>query len=140
MSDVADVLEPVFTRRINQALAEKGAGLSAEQLQILGEVFRSTLDQYWKPGGHILDRRGRLPLYFISFYYVFLFGRDRRASQRRKEHARRFGAEVLGNTVFVMVVLSPFAVLLLVVLYLVKMYLGIDLFPDFHLPGALGIH
>ncbi len=140
MSEISEVLHPVFRRLVATEQQERGIAFSADQLALLNEVFRKTLDQYWKPGRHAIDRRGRIALYFVSYYYVFLLGRDRRESQRKVEQQRRFGAALLGNTFFVMVVLSPIILLLLAVLYLLKMYLGIDLFPNFHLPGAIGIH
>lgn len=89
-------------------------------------------------GAHWIDIRRLLPLYFASFYLVFQFGRDRRMGRRRVEYDRRLRAILAGNVMFFIFAVSPLIVFALIGLYFVKAALGIDLFPDFHLPSLLG--
>lgn len=88
---------------------------------------------------HWIDVRGRIPAYFASYYFVFLMGRDRRIGRRRTEYKRRGAVSMLGNVLFFMLVMSPLILLALVGLYFLKAALGIDLFPDSHLPSLLGL-
>lgn len=91
---------------------------------------------------HLVDLRVGLPLYWASFYLVFLFGRDQRKQvcdllvdrRDRTHHVLRAGLVlVLLGVLFV-----GFAVVLFYVLYLIKCWLGIDIFPDRHLCDILG--
>lgn len=87
---------------------------------------------------HLIDMRRTLPLYFASFYLVFQFGRDRRMGQRRVEYDRRLRAVLAGNIMFFIFAISPIIVFVLIGLYFLKAALGIDVFPDFHLPSLFG--
>ncbi|MDG3088239.1 hypothetical protein P7F88_20055 [Vibrio hannami] len=81
-------------------------------------------------GNHSVDSRGVLtfPMLKWRYYYVFLIGRNRRElSAQEKRMAMLLGALFMtGMTVFA--VLSG-----LLVLYLIKSAMGIDLFPNFSL-------
>lgn len=94
-----------------------------------------------------IDIHTAVPLYFTRYFIRIQVGRDRRCIQigrdrrktvRRIERQRRQGVKTLGNVLFFLFVLSPVFLLLLAGLYLLKMALGIDLFP-FHLPNLLGL-
>jgi hypothetical protein len=85
-----------------------------------------------------VDIHTAVPLYFTRYFIRIQIGRDRRKTVRRIERQRRQGVRTLGNVLFFLFVLSPVFLLLLAGLYLLKMALGIDLFP-FHLPNLLGL-
>lgn len=81
-------------------------------------------------GNHSVDSRGvlTLPMLKWRYYYVFLIGRNRRElSDKERRMAALLGAMfITGMTTFA--ILSG-----LLVLYLIKSALGIDLFPNFSL-------
>ncbi|HLA28057.1 MAG TPA: hypothetical protein VJZ49_09205 [Syntrophales bacterium] len=79
-------------------------------------------------GVHAIDIRHSLKFWRWHYYFVFLAGRNRRELSRREENlARMATATVL--TIFILMS----TLLGLLVLYLVKSALGIDLIPGFHL-------
>lgn len=75
---------------------------------------------------HAVDLRFTLPIWRWRFYFVFLIGKDRRALTRRQEAWFRFTelAALVGFLTFS-------ALLGLLILYLVKSALGIDIFPNY---------
>lgn len=82
---------------------------------------------------HPVDLRGRLSFFFIRFYFVILVGRDRRNSSRNKEDARRAKAKSLSLATFLYALICMVAPVMFLTLYLLKTFLGIDIFPDHHL-------
>lgn len=112
------------------------ATLSEQQLHAIREALEI---QAAGRRRHWIDVRGGIPLYIARYYFVFLLGRDRRVGRRRTEYVRRYHAGKLGNALFFMMILSPFMLLGLVGLYFLKAALGIDLFPNSHLPSLLGL-
>ena len=79
-----------------------------------------------------VDIRGIVPLYFARYFFVLLIGRDRRAVVEHKEHMRRNSASWVGGLLFGLLVLLPFVILLVLFLYLLKYFWGLDFIPDFH--------
>jgi hypothetical protein len=81
-------------------------------------------------GKHKIDLRGtfKLPLYRWRFYYVLLAGKNCRELSRQEKQMSIFVTAVV-SSLFLMFS----AVLGLLVLYLIKSALGIDLFPGFSL-------
>jgi len=77
---------------------------------------------------HKVDLRGTfsLPFYRWRFYYVVLFGRNRRSLSSRE---KRISA--LTSAVFIMLFISFCTLLGLLVLYLAKSASGIDIFPNY---------
>jgi len=78
-------------------------------------------------GSHKVDMRGtiKFPLSKWRYYYVFLFGRNRRDLTRKERQISIFATAVVPS------ILLTFSVLLgLLVLYLIKSALGIDLLPN----------
>ena len=94
-----------------------------EQLSALKVAFGAR-----KWGQHSVDLRGTLRLWHWRYYFVFLAGRNRRGLSRREQQLSRMA------TAFALSLFLLFSVMLgLLVLYLVKSALGIDLFPNFSL-------
>ncbi len=79
-------------------------------------------------GRHAVDIRGTVVFWRWRYYYVFLLGRNRRELTRREKQL-----SLLLQAVFLSVLLLLSTLLGLLVLYLVKSALGIDLFPGFSL-------
>lgn len=92
---------------------------SPEQLQALKIALGG---RSW--GAHAIDARWTLKFWHWRYYFVFLAGRNRRELSRREQALSRF-AMALFLSVFL--VLSTLIGLL--VLYLIKSALGIDLLP-----------
>lgn len=77
---------------------------------------------------HALDLRWTLGFWRWNFYFAFLFGRNRRELSRRAQMAERLA---LVGAMFLFVAISTLFGLL--VLYLAKSAMGIDIFPHFSL-------
>jgi hypothetical protein len=84
-----------------------------------------------------VDIRLNVPLFFGSYYLVFLMGRDRRVSTQRLESRRQQGLSISSLVLFFFILLSPLVVVILLILYAVKTALGVDLMPDWHLRDLL---
>ncbi len=92
-----------------------------EQLSALKVAFGAR-----KWGQHSIDLRGTLRLWHWRYYFVFLAGRNRRDLSRREQQLSRMA------TAFALTVFLLFSVMLgILVLYLIKSALGIDIFPNF---------
>lgn len=77
------------------------------------------------------------PFFFRRYYLLLLFGRDRRRSTSNAEHVRRERVPMPIRSFMYMallgIVLASFVITLFMGIYLLKSYLGIDLFPNQHL-------
>ncbi len=90
---------------------------------------------------HRIDMRFRIPFFFRSYYLVVFAGRDRRASTYRLEYARLTRVPRPLRRAFYLVASFSLAVAVAAVTfaaaYTLKSYLGIDVFPEFHLQDLL---
>lgn len=87
--------------------------------------------------------RAVLPFFFRRYYLVVLFGRDRRSHTLDRESARNrmvpaplrtaFYAAILGFTI------TGFSVLAFSGLYILKNFLEIDFFPNYHLRDFVNV-
>ena len=79
-------------------------------------------------GEHAIDKRGtfKIPFYKWRFYYVLLVGRNHRELSRKEKRLSIVTAAIF-STVFLMFS----AAIGILVLYLIKSALGIDLIPGF---------
>lgn len=114
------------------------SGMTDEQLN----AVREALVALRKEERHQIDIRIGIPLYFARYYLVIFGGRDRTSSTYALERARTRG----GKNNFVNILLFLLFTILVtavwigvfIVVYWVKQDMGIDIFPDFHLPDFLG--
>ncbi|MCW5935097.1 MAG: hypothetical protein KIT45_12500 [Fimbriimonadia bacterium] len=87
---------------------------------------------------HMMDIRGVVPFFFTQFYFVFLFGKDRRQATQQAMADRRSsaseGASRLGGLLATSAFLLGLFFISLGLLYFLKTVLKVDLIPDFHLP------
>ncbi len=101
------------------------------------DAFRCALIAHDEHSRHRIDLRIRIPFFFRSYYVVVFAGRDRRASTHRLEYARLARVpKPLRHAFYLLASFSVAAVIVLVIFvvaYQLKSYIGIDLFPEFHL-------
>lgn len=92
---------------------------------------------------HLLDIRFSIPLFWARYYIVFLLGRDQRKHVRNVLKRRRISTARLLRGVMAMLIVScamlGLLVAILLLLYVVKSWLGVDFFPDRHLRDFLGL-
>ena len=88
---------------------------------------------------HAFDLRGKINLFFMKYYFVFLIGRDRRAFVKDLEAERIRKVSLIGNLVYFISVILAIFFSAVVGLYLIKTLLGIDLFPGVHMGKYLGL-
>jgi hypothetical protein len=82
---------------------------------------------------HRVDIRGTIPLFFRRYYFVFLIGRDTRQETKVIEAERRYKARRINNIISATILLFPFVILFLLLLYYLKSALGINIMPVLHL-------
>ena len=117
--------QPAIKKLLSRMPEQVASSFTDEQLTHLLTAVGS---RSW--GKHKVDFRGtfKLPFYQWRYYYVLLAGRNYRELSRKE---RRMS--LLITTVISTLFLMFSAVLGLLVLYLIKSALGIDLFPGFSL-------
>jgi hypothetical protein len=126
----------VLTQHLWEALPlETLRSLTPEQYRALKQAFHTAPKRHW------IDLRGIIPLYFTQFYFVFVFGPDRRRETlgvlyERRQAVRETTAKLVGGvalTLFLtLLALSGFALW-----YLLKCLVGVDLVPGFSLSEYL---
>lgn len=115
--------DPTIRHVLDRMPSDVAGSFSDEQLMHLRNAIGA---RNW--GNHRVDWRGTFGLPFSSWrwYYVILLGKNRRSGNQGDTVSRGF-ARILG------VVFVSFSMLLgLILLYLVKSFLGIDLLDDYH--------
>ena len=117
--------QPAIKNLLSRMPEEVANSFTEEQLSHLLTAVGS---RSW--GKHKVDFRGtfKLPFYQWRFYYVFLAGKNYRELSRKEKRI-----SLLITTIVTSVFLIFSATLGLLVLYLIKSALGIDLFPGFSL-------
>jgi len=110
------------------------ASLTATQLSAIEAAVRGGSPRKEHP----VDVRLCIPLFFVRYYFVLLVGRDRRLGTKRSEAKRRHNMSISGILLFLILGLSPIILLIILILYVLKSALGIDLLPGFHLKDILG--
>lgn len=107
------------------------------------KAVREALIAENKNARHTIDIRLSLPFFFRAFYLVIFCGRDKRKPIHQLELNRinrlpkplRRGLYLLVSGLMILTLMT----VILILLYLIKSHLGIDLFPDFHLRDVLPI-
>ena len=115
--------DPIITKLLDKVPADMRESFSPDQLLALKVALGG---RTW--GVHALDLRWTLKLWRWQYYFVVLAGRNRRTLSDRERQVQR-----LGMAVFLTTFLLVSTAVGLVVLYLVKSALGIDLLPGFSL-------
>jgi hypothetical protein len=103
--------------------------LNLLQLEAISQAIAGTD----KSKRHAFDFRGAIPLFFRRYYFVMLAGRDRRSATRTIEAGRRKSSSVVALLLMSYCVICGAVFFCLLALYLLKSFLGIDLFADKHL-------
>jgi hypothetical protein len=86
---------------------------------------------------HSIDIRGVIPFFLVRYYFVILSGRDRRLHTKRIEEKRRWLTSLSGGLMLFILGAAPLILILLLLLYLIKCALGINIMPDMHLKDLL---
>lgn len=115
--------DPGLQKLLSRMPAEVGVSFTEQQLSHLRVALGA---RQW--GKHQLDFRGTLRIFHWRYYYVFVAGRNIRDGQRSQQQLSRL---MLAMIISMLLILSAGVGLL--VLYLVKSALGIDLFDGFSL-------
>jgi len=92
-----------------------------EQLEALKLAFGT---RSW--GKHSVDLRGTVKFWHRRYYFVFLAGRNYRQLSRLEQEL-----SLLGKATVLAVILLACGLVGLLLLYLLKSALGIDIFPDY---------
>lgn len=124
---------------ISRIRASVRAELTTEQLAEIRRVLVA-MDSETRHG---IDFRLHLPLYFRGYYFVLLAGRDRRRSTLAAELVRlrrlprwlRRGFVFAVSAILILTLMS----LVLIALYLVKSFAGLDIFTDLHLSDLISM-
>ena len=116
--------DPALQSLLGRMPAEVAKSFTEEQLSHLHSALGA---RSWKK--HPLDIRSTFPIPFAKsrIYFVLLMGRNRRDLSRREKQI-----SAITFALFVTVFIGLSTLLGLMVLYLIKWKLGIDLFPDSH--------
>ncbi len=113
--------DPVITKLLDKVPADMRASFSDDQLLALKVALGG---RTW--GAHAVDARWTLKWWRWQYYFVFLAGRNRRVLTDREQRIQRLA---MAATLAVFLLFSGLVGILL--LYLVKSALGIDLIPGF---------
>jgi hypothetical protein len=126
-------LDPFTANMVRQIDPKVRDSLTPAQVEAIVDAMANT-------GGedHVIDVRRGIPLFLSRYYFVFLVGRDQRPAVQRTEAARGKRVSWVGGLLFALLVASPFLLLVFLFVYLLKLLLGVDLFPHFHLYDILG--
>lgn len=99
------------------------ASFTEEQLAYLRNA---TVSRQWRH--HAVDMRGTIPWFKYRYYYVFIAGKNKRELSRAEQKASRLiNATLLASFLTISIILG------LLILYLIKSALGINLLDNFSL-------
>lgn len=136
-----EIHQDPFADHVVQSLPpEVRANFTPEQLAALHVALARA--QKSARARHLVDLRFGVPLYWARYYVVLLLGRDQRSKVCEVQVDRRERTTHLLRAFLVLLLFSllflGLAVVVLWLLYLLKSFLGIDIFPDRHLCDILG--
>lgn len=111
-----------FVAGLKERLPEElRESFTEEQLEALKLAFGT---RSW--GKHSVDLRGTVKFWHRRYYFVFLAGRNYRQLSRLEQEL-----SLLGKATVLAAILLACGLVGLVLLYLLKSALGIDIFPDY---------
>ncbi|WP_144208904.1 hypothetical protein [Shewanella donghaensis] len=114
--------DPLIEKVLKRSPSHIADSFTNEQLKAIKQALGPNT---W--GGHFLDSRGTFKFPFIKwrFYYVLLLGKNKRAYTRREKNLSML---MMFGSISLFILFSMLIGLLM--LYLLKSALGIDLFPN----------
>lgn len=124
--------QDVYVEHLMECLpAELVRSLTSEQYHALKKAFTRYQTR------HMLDVRGTIPLVFTQFYFVLLFGKDRRQSTQsimadRRQKTSEKGSQLASTIVIALLYLLVISGLFML-FYFVKSIDNFNIFPGFHL-------
>ena len=114
-------LDPLILKLLDKLPTDMRTSFSDEQLLALKVALGG---RTW--GAHAIDARWTLKWWRWQYYFVFLAGRNKRVLSARERQVQRLSMAIV-LTVFLLVS----AAVGILVLYLIKSALGIDLIPGY---------
>lgn len=103
-----------------------------QKQEILNAFLKMTVERH-SP----IKFQGVIPLFFRRYYFLLWFGRDRRAKTVSDERVRTqmvpWPIRLVFYTFLIWFTASSFALLTFVSMYMLKSWLGVDIFPSHHL-------
>lgn len=123
-----------FTYHVIERIDPKvRASLTPAQLSAIKEAIAAS-----RPlKKHPIDIRGIIPVFFARYYFVFLSGRDRRVNTKRIEEKRRWLTSLSGGLTLFILGVAPLILILVLLLYLIKCTIGINIMTETHLKDLL---
>lgn len=121
--------DPLSIKKSDQRLSSFFAKMPKEiqqsfnQTQLVGIQEALKSNQWVK---HRIDLRHSLGFFSYHYYFVFIAGKEHREMSRQEEQIKR-----LSYLLFITAFLLFSTLLGILVLYLIKSAMGIDIFPDF---------
>jgi hypothetical protein len=115
--------EPLLKKALSKMPEDVQSSFTHEQLQGIKAAMQATT---WKK--HSVDIRSSISFFSYHYYYVLIAGRDKRTMTREEIRFKR-----LMYLTFITLFLTFSALFGLLILYLIKSAMGIDLFPHFSL-------
>lgn len=108
---------------------EVAESFNEEQLTYIKIALTIASDRRYR-GNHSVDARGtfKIPLFPWRYYYVLLFGRNYRELSRKE---KRISLITISAMATIFIIFSSFLGLLII--YLIKSAMGIDLIPGYSL-------
>ncbi|MDR6236773.1 3-phosphoshikimate 1-carboxyvinyltransferase [Pseudomonas oryzihabitans] len=122
MQDRINRHDPFITGLKERLPEELRESFTEEQLEALKLAFGT---RSW--GKHSIDLRGTLKFWHRRYYFVLLAGRNYRHLSRLEQEL-----SLLGKAIMLAMILLACGLVGLVLLYLLKSALGIDILPDYH--------
>lgn len=103
------------------------------------EAVEKAISESGPEKDYSINIRGTIPLVFARYYLVMLAGRDRRCGVTRKEKKMKKKMTAARALLLSFFIFWPVLLVLFLVLYFLKRYLGIDFMPGTHLLEMLGL-
>jgi hypothetical protein len=116
--------DPVIVKLLDKVPADMRGSFSEDQLLALKVAVGG---RTW--GSHALDWRWTLKWWRWQYYFVFLAGRNRRSLSQREQQIEHMSMVILA--LLLVLLAMALGMLGVLVLYLAKSALGIDLLPGF---------
>jgi hypothetical protein len=130
MKPVADAFTMHFFRRIDHGVLE---GLTPRQRDAIADALRGSGSRE-----HAVDLRWTINLVFDRFYVVLLAGRDLRRRQREATDRARSDTKKVARSLFLLAAfVLPALLVVAILLYGLKCFLGINLYESKHLMDFL---
>ena len=129
-SDKKEILQD-YLDTMNPSIRES---LNYEQKKEISQLIQRLIPKAFSR--HLIDLRFTFWL-IRNWYVVLLFGRDHRLASRTYPGYRKNWLEIVLKILLTIVIIVGILGCLFMLLYMIKSFIGIDIFPDKHLRNLL---